>query len=402
MTENESGARDGVTRPAHRGEALDDGARSTGERTVGPASHGRPGGLSVYGHDGEHEVVLSPTRVSLVAVTPETRTDGDADRHPRSAQEETLISELEPQMAPGHSVQGQVDPVTPTRRRIGLAWLGLLPFAVYIGIFFVLPSGLVLFSAFRRTDPTTQVTGFSLQNWSDSLHGAYLQGLENSIQLAAVTAVISAVAGLVLAYAISVGKGGVLKRLVATSAAVLANFGGLPLAFLFVAVLGSAGILTKASKSLFGLDLQNDLHFSLFTLKGVELVYLYFLVPLMVLIITPALEGIRPQWREAAGNLGATNRQYWRFVVAPVLLPNLLGSTLLLFCTSLSAFATASALTNGTLGITPLQIDSAVSGNVLVGQENLAAALALNMIGIVVPLTLVYQYLQRRTSRWLT
>lgn len=259
----------------------------------------------------------------------------------------------------------------------------------------------MLFSAFRRIDPNTQTHSFTLSNWSASLHGAYLRGLANSVQLAAVTAVVAGVLGLILAYAISTSRLGFFKRLVSTSAAVLANFGGLPLAFLFVAVLGSAGVLTSSLHSLFGVSLQDDLHFSLFTLKGVELVYLYFLIPLMVLVITPALEGIRPQWREAAENLGASGAQYWRMVAAPVLLPNVLGSTVLLFCSSLSAFATASALTNGTLAITPLQIDTAVSGNVLVGQDNLAAALALNMIVIVVPLTLLYQYLQRRTSRWL-
>jgi putative spermidine/putrescine transport system permease protein len=285
--------------------------------------------------------------------------------------------------------------------RVRLGWLGLVPFAAYLAVFFVLPSVLVLFSAFRRVDPDTGVHSFTLQNWSDSLHGAYLKGLENSIQLAAVTAVISAVLGLVLAYAISTSRRPFFKQLVSTSSAVLANFGGLPLAFLFVAVLGSAGVLTSTVQSLFGLSLQDDLHFSLFSIRGVELVYLYFLIPLMVLVITPALEGIRPQWREAAENLGATGWQYWRWVAAPVLLPNVLGSTVLLFCGSLSAFATASALTNGTLAIVPLQIDTAVSGNVLVGQENLAAALALNMIVIVVPLTLIYQLLQKRTTTWL-
>jgi len=133
----------------------------------------------------------------------------------------------------------------------------------------------------------------------------------------------------------------------------------------------------------------------------VELVYLYFLVPLMVLVITPALEGLRPQWREAAENLGASRLQYWRYVAAPVLAPTLAGATALLFCAAFSAYATAAALTNGTLSLTSLQIAAVLSGNVLAGQENVGAALALDMIVVVVPLTLLYLAMQRRTLRWL-
>lgn len=286
------------------------------------------------------------------------------------------------------------------RRPTPPTWWGFAPFVAFLSAFFLLPCALVLLTAFQRADPTTGVTAFSLQNWVDSLTGIYRTGLLNSLQLALVTAVVSAVAGLLIAWQICGLRSTFVRQAVSSSSAVLANFGGLPLAFLFVAVLGTAGVLTTALHSWFGVNLD-DLHFSLYSLKGVELVYLYFLIPLMVLVITPALEGIRPQWREAAASLGARPWQYWRLVVAPVLAPSLLGSLLLLFCSSLSAFATASALTNGTLAITPLQIDTAVSGNVLVGQDNLAAALALNMILIVVPLTLAYQALQRRTSRWL-
>lgn len=134
---------------------------------------------------------------------------------------------------------------------------------------------------------------------------------------------------------------------------------------------------------------------------GVEFVYLYFLIPLMVLVITPALEGLRPQWRESALNLGASRWQYWRYVAGPVLAPSFFGAAALLFCSSFSAYATAAALTNGTLSLTSLQIGSVLSGNVITGQENVGAALALDMIVVVVPLTMLYLAMQRRTSRWL-
>lgn len=290
---------------------------------------------------------------------------------------------------------------TKTRRpSLRLSWLGLVPFFGYIALFFLLPTAVIVYSAFQVKGPGG-ATSFSGANVTAALRGAYLTALQNSVLMSLFCAVVAAVLGLVLAYAVMTSRGQLLPKLVSTSSAVLANFGGLPLAFLFVAAIGNAGVLTAVVQDQLGISLRDDLHLDLYSQTGVQFVYLYFLIPLMVLVITPALEGLRPEWREAAENLGARGWQYWRYVAGPALLPHFLGSMALLFCTSFSSYATAEALTNGTLAITPLQIDGALSGNVLVGQENLGAAMALNMIVVVVPLTLLYQLMQRRTSRWL-
>lgn len=277
----------------------------------------------------------------------------------------------------------------PRRRRSFAGWLVVAPFTAYVVAFFLLPVGVLVWAAFPPA------------NLRASLQGVYLTALWHSVELSVVTAVIAAVAGLALAWAV-VGSGGVLRRLVSSGSAVLANFGGLPLAFLFVAMIGNAGVVTRLLAGA-GISLRDDLHFQLYSLVGVEFVYLYFMIPLMVLVITPALEGLRPGWREAAGSLGASNWQYWRHVAGPVLAPNIAGALALLFCSSFSAFATADALTNGTLSLTPLQISSELSGNVLAGPraQHIAAALALDMIIVVVPLTLLYQAMQRRTTKWL-
>jgi putative spermidine/putrescine transport system permease protein len=294
-------------------------------------------------------------------------------------------------------------------RRIDLSWLGLLPYFVFVGVFFILPIGVILFTALRTTvrvrDPVTQQfvgrTSYTSENITNSLKGIYRTSLRNSVELSTITAVIGAVVGLLLAYAIVQSSSRVLRQIVTAAAAVMANFGGIPLAFLFIATVGNAGMLTTTLQNHFNISLQDDFGFRLTTLTGIALVYLYFLIPLMVLVMTPALEGLKPQWAEAAENLGAGRWHYWRFVAGPVLLPNVLGSVLLLFCSSFSAYATASALVGQSFPLVPTQIASVLSGNVLSGQENLGAALALNMVVIVLPLTVVYQLLQRRTSRWL-
>jgi putative spermidine/putrescine transport system permease protein len=296
-----------------------------------------------------------------------------------------------------------------SRRRLTFSWLGLAPFFLLIGAFFVLPIIVFLYTAFRQKtnvrDPKTQqfvhTTNYTLNNVTNSLKGIYRTSLVNSVEVSLITAIAASVFGILLAYAVVNSRSQFLRQIVIAGAAVTANFGGIPLAFIFIATLSSAGLLTTTLQDHLNISLQNDLGFQLTSTAGIELVYLYFLVPLMVLVMSPALEGLKPQWGEAAENLGATRWQYWRYVAGPVLLPNFLGSVLLLFCSAFSAYATAYALVGGSFPLIPLQIANVLSGNVLSGQENLGAAMALDMVVLVVPLTLIYQLLQRRTSRWL-
>jgi putative spermidine/putrescine transport system permease protein len=301
------------------------------------------------------------------------------------------------------------------RPRFSLAPLGLVPFLAFIALVFLVPIGFILFDAFRKTitsaglkrDPVTQQfihtskSFFTGANLSESVQGVYRTSLITSVKLSAICAVIGAVIGVVLAAAVVNSSSGILRQIVTSAAAVTANFGGIPLAFLFIATLDTnSGVLTTFLENHFHFSIANDLHLQLAAMSGLTLVYLYFLIPLMVLVMTPALEGLKPQWLEAAQNLGASRFTYWRLVATPVLLPSFLGALLLLFCSSFSAFATAYALDNS-FPLVTIRIKAVLSGNVLAGQENLGAALALDMIIIVLPLTIAYQLLQRRTSRWL-
>src|SRR4051794_38291794 len=238
------------------------------------------------------------------------------------------------------------------RRRPDLAWLGLAPFFLLVFVFFLLPVGVFLYTAFRKTkrvrDPATQqfksVKSYTLDNITNTTKGIYRTSLINSVELSLLTAVVGSIVGILLAYAVVTSRSVILRQVVIAASAVMANFGGIPLAFIFIATVGNAGLLTTSLQKHLNLSLQNDLGFQLTSIEGIGLVYLYFLIPLMVLVMSPALEGLKPQWGEAAENLGASRMQYWRYVAGPVLLPNFLGSALLLFCSSFSAYATADAL----------------------------------------------------------
>jgi putative spermidine/putrescine transport system permease protein len=271
----------------------------------------------------------------------------------------------------------------------------VLPFLLYVAIGLGIPTFIIATLAFQ-----TRTGQFTMHNIKVITSGGqYLLGFETSLKLAFVTALIPGIIGTILAYAIAQSDHDLFKRIIAAASGVLANFGGVNLAFMFVASLGPAGV---AVAWLSHLHLNPYNHgWTLYKFTGVALVYIYFQVPLMVLIITPALNGLRAQWREAAANLGASKWQYWRYVGLPVLTPPVLGSMFLLFGSGFSAYATAEALTGGTFALTPIQIGSILQGNVISGQENVGYALGLGMIVILLLSVVAYALLQRRTSKWL-
>ncbi|MFD6973680.1 ABC transporter permease [Streptomyces sp. NPDC059979] len=283
---------------------------------------------------------------------------------------------------------------TRRRRRGPRTWLAALPLLVFTGLCFGIPLGAMAFGAVTRTDPAGGATRLTGEHLARSLQGPYLGSLIGSVQLSALTALVGGVLGVVIAQAVVTSRSKGLRSAALTASGVLANFGGVPLAFAFIATVGISGVVTQLA------DLA-DLGWNLYSFTGLTVVYLYFLIPLMVLVIAPALDGLRPQWREAAQSSGATGRQFWRHVGLPVLAPSLLGGFVLLFGTAFAAHATAAALVGGSVPLVTLKIADALSGNVLTGQENVALALGLDMILIAGLVMAVYLPLQRRSARWL-
>lgn len=272
--------------------------------------------------------------------------------------------------------------------------LGVLPFLVYLLIFLVVPTVTVVLGAFVEDGQ------FTTANLALLAEGSVADALLNSVFVSAVTALIGGVVGALLAYAVVSGRpDGTLRRLVTSVCGVLAQFGGVTLAFAFIATLGISGVVSVWLDAHVGTGLTASTW--LFSLPGLVLVYAYFQIPLMVIVFLPALDGIRVQWREAASTLGATTRQYWRYVGLPLLTPAFLGSLLLLFANAFAAYATAAALISQGNPIIPLWIRTALTSEVVLGRQNFAYALALEMIVIVAIVMAGYSLLVRRTSRWI-
>lgn len=270
-----------------------------------------------------------------------------------------------------------------------------MPFVLYLLVFLGGPLYFVISGAL--SDPDGRPT---LENLVATVtQPQYLAAFTSSLEISLVTALVGAVFGAFLAQAVLISRPeSPLRRIVSTASGVLAYFGGVPLAFAFIAALGQTGLATIALRGV-GIDLYAA-GFRIDSLTGLGLAYVYFQIPLMVILITPALEGLQPQWREAAENLGASAWAYWRHVALPMLAPALAGATLVLFGNAFAAYATALALTSGTIPLVPTAIASALSGNVLANQQNVGLALGFDMVIVIGVVMVAYLALQRRASRW--
>jgi putative spermidine/putrescine transport system permease protein len=281
----------------------------------------------------------------------------------------------------------------PARTRLSWSWLGVLPFLVFCTAFLFLPVAFLVIGSFN--DAAGNLT---LKNYADLSTGIIPGAFANSIEISLVTAIAGGIFGFLLAAAVILGGlPGPLRGGLMTFSGVASNFAGIPLALAFIFTLGTLGFLTTLLQ---GLGFTGFKGVNLTSKFGVEVVYMYFQFPLMVLIIAPALEGLRREWREAAENMGASAFQYWRHVALPILTPSILGTMILLFGNSFGAQATAFQLTGGTLPLVTLVISSQIRGDVL-HNPGLGYAMAMGMVVIMAISILLYTMLQRRAERWL-
>jgi len=271
--------------------------------------------------------------------------------------------------------------------------VALLPLLAFMGIFFFAPLWAVIEASFQDNNGQ-----FTLLNYTDVFKEPIATAMRTSLGLALASAVVSAIPGAVLAFLIESRGGDRLRQIIASISGVLANTGGVPLAFMFVAALGLEGSATGFLKAI-GLDIYGT-GFSLYTFWGLVLVYAYFQIPLMVIVFSPAIHGLRREWNEAAKTLGASGAQFWRHIGVPLLFPSFLSAFLLLFASAFSAYATARAMTNGTIALLPLMIGNLLDGNVIFDEVNLAKALAVAMVVVTLLAMVPYLIIQRRAQRW--
>ena len=273
-------------------------------------------------------------------------------------------------------------------------WLGIAPFLIFAVMFLVAPTLYLVTGAFLN--PAGEVT---FDNIAGLFTPKIMASYSISLKISLASAFGGALVGFFLAWAAVLGGlPAWIRTSLLTFSGVASNFAGVPLAFAFLATLGRTGLVTVLLRDWFGINLYAT-GFNLLSFLGLTLTYMYFQIPLMVLIITPALDGLKKEWREAAEILGASTFQYWTRVALPILFPSILGTFLLLFANAFGAIATAYSLTGSTFNIVPIQLYAQIRGDVL-HNPNLGYALALGMIVITGISNLIYIWMRMRAERW--
>ena len=285
-------------------------------------------------------------------------------------------------------------PAARSAMRFPTQWLGVAPFFLFAIMFLILPTAYLMLGAFQNNEGA-----FTLENIAALSQPTIVAAYWISIKISLASAILGAFIG--LAIAIAIVRGGLpswVRSATMTFSGVASNFAGVPLAFAFLATLGRLGLVTVLLNYI-GINIYAA-GFNILSFWGLTLTYLYFQIPLMVVIITPAIDGLKKEWGEAAATLGATQWQYWRIVVIPVIWPSFLGTVILLFANAFGAIATAYALTGSSLNIVPILLYAQIRGDVL-HNPHLGYAIAFGMIFITGLANIFYIWFRTRSERWL-
>jgi putative spermidine/putrescine transport system permease protein len=307
----------------------------------------------------------------------------------------TDITAIEPGMVRRGPTHIDAPPGTRARARVPTQWLGVAPFFVFAAMFLILPTAYLMLGAFQN-----DAGEFTFANLAALAQPSIVAAYWISIKVSLASAILGAFIG--LGIAIAIVRGGLpnwIRSATLTFSGVASNFAGIPLAFAFLATLGRLGLVTVLLNTLIGLNIY-AWGFNVLSFWGLTLTYMYFQIPLMVVIIVPAIDGIKKEWGEAAATLGATQAEYWRMVVIPVLWPSFLGTVILLFANAFGAIATAYALTGSSLNIVPILLYAQIRGDVL-HNAHLGYAIAFGMIIITGLANVFYIWFRTRSERWL-
>lgn len=265
------------------------------------------------------------------------------------------------------------------------AALLLLPFFVLFGLFQIAPMIWVLINSFIYEE------AWSIGNYLEVFaNDFYLQAFENTLWLSLACSVIGLFIASVTAFSIYKMQGKV-RRMMISFTTMASNFSGVPLAFAFIIILGFNGAITLQLKAW---GIIED--FNIYSASGLMLLYVYFQIPLGVLLLYPAFDALKPEWEDAAKTMGASKLTYWLKVAIPVLSPALLGTFIILIANAMGAYASTYALTSGNYNLVTIRIASLVSGDLFL-EPNMAAALSVLLIAILGFITGIHHWLIKRS-----
>lgn len=256
--------------------------------------------------------------------------------------------------------------------------------------FFVAPLAGMAFTSLQAPGD-----GLTTDHYESLASGRRWLALRNSLFISSVASLVAAIIGTIIAWAISHINSKALNAITGVVSSVLANSGGAALAFSFIVLFGNAGYLISFATGM-------DSGFTLYSSKGLILMYQYFLIPTMVLLLLPAVQSLRTEWKEANTSLGGSQFVFWRKVGIPILSPAIIGGFVLLFGSAFATHASAAVLLgSGAFPLITLQIANELGGTAAVGGQNAAMAMGLVTAVVAIVVLVVFNWLQGRSQRWL-
>ena len=162
-------------------------------------------------------------------------------------------------------------------------------------------------------------------------------------------------------------------------------------AYSWILLLGNNGLVTRWLEDTFGFESP-----SIYGFAGIVLVLTLQLVPLIFTYLMGAWRTIDVSLLEAAESMGITGWRRALKVIAPLLLPTVLGGSLLVFVRAFADFGTPMLIGQGFRTV-PVLIYSSFVGEVSI-DRSFAAAVAVIVIAVTLAVFLVQKYIvDRRT-----
>lgn len=269
--------------------------------------------------------------------------------------------------------------------------LALVPFLLVAFLYEIIPLAMIVINSFQPDAGG----GFTLENYQAVFSKLlYRKAILNSMKISLTSAAI----GMIIAFfgaRAAHQLGGRLNTLFMTILNMVSNFAGIPLAFAYMILLGNAGFMVSVGKE-FGIEALAG--YNLYTTGGISLIYIYFQIPLSTLLLIPAFDGIRKEWKEASMLLGGSPGIFWTKIGIPVLMPSILGTFSVLFVNALSAYATAYALMMNNISLLPIQIAGCYTGEVRI-RAGLGGALSVVMMVIMVVMIFITNRISRHFQK---
>ncbi|CAM2916253.1 ABC transporter permease subunit [Paenibacillus sediminis] len=277
------------------------------------------------------------------------------------------------------------------KRINGMLFVSIIPFFILIALFLFIPLFSMIYASFQGDGGT----GFTFNQYAEIFQNFYYhQAFKNSIMISLLSSLIAMVMAIFAAYSITLFSKNIQDRIL-IFANLTSNFAGIPLAFAFIVLLGNSGLFTLLFRA-WGWETLSS--FNLYSWSGLILIYVYFQLPLAVMLLYPVYQGVQAGWKEAASLLGASSLQFWVRIGAPVMLPSVAGTFSILFANAMGAYASAYALTGSTYNLVTIRVGALTTGDIFARPE-LGSALAV-LLGLTLIIAMfINEWLTRKVRR---